>query len=97
MLLRRRRPVRDCACLAVNGVGKPGAGEPHARFDRGRWRSGSHGEPEGCTHRETGGIEPGRLPLADQPAAYLTRSATCLFGLTDIHQEPSPERCDQRT
>jgi hypothetical protein len=32
---QRRRPVRDCACLAVNGVGKPGAGEPHARFDRG--------------------------------------------------------------
>jgi hypothetical protein len=29
----------------------------------GRWRSGCHGEPEGCTHRETGGIEPGRLPL----------------------------------
>ncbi len=38
----------------------------------GRWRSGRHGEPEGCTRRETGGIEPGRLPLADQPAAYLT-------------------------
>ena len=38
----------------------------------GRWRSGSHGEPEGCTRRETGGIEPGRLQLADQPAAYLT-------------------------
>jgi len=38
----------------------------------GRWRSGSHGEPEGCTSRETGGIEPGRLQLADQPAAYLT-------------------------
>ncbi len=31
----RERPPRDCACLAVNGVGKPGAGEPHARFDRG--------------------------------------------------------------
>ncbi len=40
----------------------------------GRWRSGSQGEPEGCTRRETGGIEPGRLPLADQPAAYLTRT-----------------------
>src|SRR6266545_7917831 len=25
-----------------------------------------------CTYRETGGTEPGRLPLADQPAAYLT-------------------------
>ncbi len=69
---QRRRPGRDCACLAVNGVGKPGAGESPARFDRGRWRRGGHGEPEGCTHRETGGTEPGRLRLADQPAAYLT-------------------------
>src|SRR6266545_5427776 len=25
-----------------------------------------------CTYRETGGTEPDRLPLADQPAAYLT-------------------------
>jgi hypothetical protein len=49
--------VRDCACLAVNGVGKPGAGEPHTRFDRGRLRSGSHGEPPGCTYRKIGGIE----------------------------------------
>jgi hypothetical protein len=24
-----------CACLTMNGVGKPCAGEPHARFDRG--------------------------------------------------------------
>jgi len=69
---QRRRPGRDCACLAVNGVGKPGAGESPARFDRGRWRREGHGEPEGCTHRETGGTEPGRLRLADQPAAYLT-------------------------
>ncbi len=38
----------------------------------GRWRSGSYGQPEGCTHRETGGIEPGRLQLADRPAAYPT-------------------------
>src|SRR6266545_7065965 len=27
-----------------------------------------------CTYRETGGTEPDRLPLADQPAAYLTTS-----------------------
>src|SRR5262245_22864703 len=39
----------------------------------GRWRSGSHGEPEPSTRRETRGTEPGHLPLADQPAAYLTR------------------------
>src|SRR6266542_1815269 len=40
----------------------------------GRWRSSSYGESERCTHRETGGTEPGRLPLADQPAAYPTGS-----------------------
>jgi hypothetical protein len=32
---QRQRPLRDCACLAVTGVGKPGAGEPHARFETG--------------------------------------------------------------
>ena len=41
----------------------------------GRWRSGSHGEPEPSTRRETRGTEPGHLPLADQPAAYLTRAS----------------------
>ncbi len=40
----------------------------------GRWRSDSHGEPEPCTRWETNGTEPDHLPLADQPAAYLTRS-----------------------
>ena len=38
----------------------------------GRWRSDSHGEPEPCTRWETNGTEPDHLPLADQPAAYLT-------------------------
>ncbi|MBI2238412.1 MAG: hypothetical protein HYU54_07810 [Actinobacteria bacterium] len=38
----------------------------------GRWRRGSHGEPEDAPTGKTGGIEPGRLSLADQPAAYLT-------------------------
>jgi hypothetical protein len=44
---QRRRPVRDCTCLAVNGVGRPGVGEPHAPFDRGPlakrepWRAGT--------------------------------------------------------
>ena len=30
-----RCATRDCACLAMNDVGEPCAGEPHARFDRG--------------------------------------------------------------
>src|SRR6266545_1770879 len=41
----------------------------------GRWRSGSHGEPERCARRETGGTEPDHLPRADPPAAYLTAFA----------------------
>src|SRR6266498_258918 len=41
----------------------------------GRWRSGSHGEPERCARRETGGTEPDHLPRADPPAAYLTGSS----------------------
>jgi hypothetical protein len=63
----------DAACLAVNDVGKPCAGEPHARFDRGPL---TKRQPR-CTgttrtQRETSGTEPGHLPLADQSAAYLT-------------------------
>ena len=43
---QRNRPLPDCACLAVNDVGKRCAGEPHAPFDRGPlakrqpWRAG---------------------------------------------------------
>src|SRR6266508_1966569 len=44
----------------------------------GRWRSGSHGEPERCARRETGGTEPDHLPRADPPAAYLTRTRAWL-------------------
>lgn len=31
----RHGALRNCACLTMNGVGEPCAGEPHARFDRG--------------------------------------------------------------
>jgi hypothetical protein len=41
----RHGPLRDCACLTVNDVGKPCAGEPHARFDGGRWRSDQVDQP----------------------------------------------------
>ena|SRR6266508_1848132 len=63
----------------------------------GRWRSGGHGEPDGCTDRETGGIEPGRLQLADQPAAYLTASATCgRLMLASPTRIASPTRTNSR-
>ncbi len=32
-MVGRNRPLRGCACHAVNGVGEPCAGEPHARFE----------------------------------------------------------------
>src|SRR5439155_12745226 len=50
--------LRDCACLAVNGVGKRCAGEPHAPFDRGplaeqqprrAGRRAPEGKPEGLS------------------------------------------------
>ena len=30
---QRNGQTHDCACLTMNGVGEPCAGEPHARFD----------------------------------------------------------------
>jgi len=50
----------------------------------GRWRSGSHGEPERCARRETGGTEPDHLPRADPPAAYLTRLSLRTLGSTGL-------------
>jgi hypothetical protein len=32
-LVGRNRPLRGCVCQAVNGVGEPCAGKPHARFE----------------------------------------------------------------
>ena len=32
---QRNSALPDCACITVNDVGEPCAGEPHARFDRG--------------------------------------------------------------
>jgi hypothetical protein len=55
---QREGTTGDCACLAVNDVGKPGAGEPHAQFDRGPLakqqprRAGTHaptGKPTGLS------------------------------------------------
>jgi hypothetical protein len=84
--------LRDVPPRGTVGLPSPAGRPPRqllpstaCRFDRGRWRHGSHGEPEGCTHRETGEIEPGRLQLADQPAAYLT-------GMTAAASAANPTR-----
>jgi hypothetical protein len=46
---------------AVNGVGEPGAGEPHARFDAAGTGNGAigpgHGDRGGTAVRETGGAK----------------------------------------
>ena len=50
---QRDGALRDCACLAVNDVGKPCAGEAHARIDKGplakrrREDGGDTGYPQG--------------------------------------------------
>jgi hypothetical protein len=58
----------DTACLAVNDVGKPCAGDPHARFERGplakRIDRAEKGEKAAAQHPTPG--------TNDQPAAYLT-------------------------
>ena len=65
-----------CACLTMNGVGKPCAGEPHARFDRGPLgRLTPRRDGITCTQRETDGTEPIRRTGYTEPAAYLTTSA----------------------
>ena len=60
----------DCACLTVNDVGEPCAGEPHARFDRGPLGRRSRSWPRramnlrACARR--------RVHRSTEPAAYLT-------------------------
>ena len=62
------RCATDCACLTMNDVGEPCAGEPHARFDRGPLAGGPPMARWGpSTRRETRRTEPtrptgGRVP-----------------------------------
>ena len=61
-----------CACLAMNGVGEPCAGEPHARFDWGPLASrASHGRGGTNTQRETRGTEPTPTYLRDEQTSGL--------------------------
>jgi hypothetical protein len=68
-----------CACLTMNDVGEPCAGEPHARFDRGplatrnkpcggRWSRA--GALKHATTTAWSGPQP--QPRSADPAAYLT-------------------------
>ena len=49
---------RDGACLAVNGVGKPCAGEPHARFDRGPLAKRDRDWPRWASKRDAQRLTP---------------------------------------
>src|SRR5439155_27292997 len=72
----RQRPLPTDACAAMNDVGEPCAGEPHARFERGPLaRRASTAKRNTRTRRKTRVTGPARLPAHEQPAAYLTQSA----------------------
>ncbi len=50
--------VESYACAAVNDVGEPCAGEPHARFDRGPLATLTHGETEPAPDGKPTGLSP---------------------------------------
>ena len=60
----------DCACLTVNDVGEPCAGEPHARFDRGPLGRRSRSRPR--MSDEPTGLRSTPRTRITEPAAYLT-------------------------
>ncbi len=62
--------MENCACLTMNGVGEPCAGEPHARFDRGPLGRSSELD-ERHDGRESASPAPG-TSRSIKPAAYLT-------------------------
>jgi hypothetical protein len=68
---QRTSAKRSCACPAVNDVGKPCAGELHARFDRGPLADQAMVSRIPRTGGETRRTEPGHLQPGE-PAAYLT-------------------------
>ncbi len=63
--------VESYACAAVNDVGEPCAGEPHARFDRGPLAKLTHGETEQAPHGKPTGLSPPTYGPT-KPAAHLT-------------------------
>src|SRR4029453_16493599 len=71
---QRTGAERSGACPAVNDVGKPCAGELHARFDRGPLADQAMRSRTPRTRGETRRTEPGHLQPGE-PAAYLTTPA----------------------
>ena len=62
-----------CACLTMNGVGKPCAGEPHARFDRG---------PLGKLTHPAGAAGPGPVRWKTPPDGLVGTSTAEVIGRT---------------
>jgi hypothetical protein len=58
------------ACLTMNGVGEPCAGEPHARFDRGPLGKATTTVTE--MGEKPAGLRPTSRHRVPEPAAYLT-------------------------
>ena len=58
------------ACLAVNDVGKPCAGDPHARFERGPLEKRDNGRDERETARPALGTN--RQPTTQRPTSQLS-------------------------
>jgi hypothetical protein len=69
--------METCACLTMNDVGDPCAGEPHARFDRGplatltAYGATEHTHPSG----KPAGLSPPAYPRPAEPAP--TERALC--------------------
>ena len=74
----RNGALSDCACLTMNDVGEPCAGEPHARFDRGPLATrnkhcGAAGpRPAAGTRHHMAWSGPQPQQRSAEPAAYLT-------------------------
>jgi hypothetical protein len=63
---QRTSAERGGACAAVNDVGKPCAGELHARFDRGPLADRGQGEPTRATVGKPAGLSPDTYSTGNQ-------------------------------
>ncbi len=64
----------DSECMAMNDVGKPCAGKPHARFERGPLaKRNAHGEMEQAPDEKSSGLSPStyRRTTSQRPTSQL--------------------------
>ncbi len=68
----------DSECMAMNDVGKPCAGKPHARFERGPLaKRNAHGEMEQAPDEKSSGLSPPtyRRTTSQRPTSQLGKRA----------------------